>query len=444
MSVTLSKSIDLPNNHPPSLDPSVTGKHIQLTADRAEYTPLSSAYIKIPKIGYLHGNESFLSFSVKYTGTIGTGGSLHLDGCAYSLIRGLELTHGTEPLVSQSQDANRSWLALRDFSSSGTNSDTIGLGADATDKSRGHAITANSTYNYSFCLPVSLIGSLSSGTATPLGWLAGGDMTLKLTFSSFSDAVYIAGATGASSNLTFSVSDVVFHAKISQLDNSVDMALRSAYGEDAPVVIPSQEISIQSGVAQAAVGSVNQMVTLPYSSCKGVAWWLTNSSAANGNTSNNRTGRATSTRTLGVLKDTYLNVAGQQVPQSGIKAQKIGTNANIAFNQSVVYGYVQQFMNNLASAAPNCIVPQSQFAGADTAIADIVGIHANNRGLVAVDFDRSDVDQSQIYQGVNTANSQCSVTMNFATTLTEAHNLYLMALYDCSFVLENGQMRRVV
>ena len=194
MSVTLSKSIDLPQNHPPSLDQSVSAKHLSLTADRAEYAPLSSAYIKIPKTGYLHGNESFLSFSVKYSGTLGTNAALNLDSCAYSLIRSIELTHGTETLVSQN-DCGRAWTALRDFSSHGSNSDTIGLGADATNKDRGHSISNNNTYNYSFCLPVSLIGSLSSGTACPLGWLGGGDMTLKITFNSFSDAVYIVAAT---------------------------------------------------------------------------------------------------------------------------------------------------------------------------------------------------------------------------------------------------------
>lgn len=443
MSVTLSKSIDLPNNHPPSLDQSVSAKHLTLTADRAEYAPLSSAYIKIPKLGYLHGNESFLSFSVKYTATLGTAAILNLDGCAYSLIRSVELTHGTETLVSQN-DCGRAWVALRDFSSDGNSSDTIGLGADSTNKDRGHPITNNSTYNYAFCLPVSLVGSLSSGTATPLGWMGGGDLTLKITFNSFSDAVYIVSGTSATSATSFTVSDVVFNAKVSQLDNSVDMALRSAYGEDAPVVIPSQEISIQSGIAPASVGSVNQMVTLPYSSCKGVAWWLTNSSVTNGVVNNNRTGRALSTRTLGILKDTYIQIAGQQVPQGGIKAAKVGTNTGIAFNQGVVYGYVQQFMNSLASASPKCLVNISQFANGEDTLANITGVHNTSRGMCALDLDRSDVDQSQIYQGVNSANSQCSVVMNFNTPLAEAHNLYVMALYDCSFVMENGQMRRVV
>jgi hypothetical protein len=99
MSVTLSKAIDLPSNHPPSLDQAVQSKHIALTADRQTYGPGTSAYIKIPKIGFLMGNESFLSFNVLYSATLGQNAVLNSDG-AYSLIRGIEVSHGTEQLVS--------------------------------------------------------------------------------------------------------------------------------------------------------------------------------------------------------------------------------------------------------------------------------------------------------------------------------------------------------
>ena len=159
-------------------EPTMKGEFLEFQSQNQSYGQREKIRIPIANTAntWLHGNDSFLSGRFKVESTA-TGGSIQLDGSAFSLFQNARLLHNNVPIVEQIE-CGRLWNALFDFQV-GYNeryskqiSHCIAVDENSTfhESLFGVTLTNDKFVYFSICLPMSIVGSLSE-KSFPLGAL---------------------------------------------------------------------------------------------------------------------------------------------------------------------------------------------------------------------------------------------------------------------------------
>lgn len=453
-SVNLSDSMNLSKVKAP-LAEEVKGSHLVFKSQNQTYGARDTIVIPIPTApnSWLHPQDSFISFKFVPTFTI-TAGSMSLDATCYSIIRNIRVRQGANLLVNQ-RNCNRLWNAVYDVQvpSGERVSHQLSLGVEdsTTDSPSGHlygaVLTSGQALGFSFTLPCSVVGSMQE-KAIPLGALSSQlyieldieDMNRMLT-NRDDNAGTILGRIGqnttADPTLTsIAISEVNYHAKVSYLPSAYNDLLLSSLGDR--IVIPGMDWAGDEKFVASGTTSLNENFTFPYSSLKCILWWLTNNTTATGTPVAFNYKNAISQRIAGDLKDYNLTFNGQSHPSQPIVADFTGsTSMRGGINPANVIHHLLRCFNMNSDTHAGGVFHYNTFCSSvSTAAGD-----ANCKRFVAgIDTTRSDNNNDKFYDGMNTINDIVSLRATFNSALSEACNLYAFAMYDCAYVIEDGQM----
>jgi len=418
----------------------------KLRSQNATYGPRDTIIIPIPtgrRGDFLNGADSYISFKFtpSYTGT----GPLSLDACAYSFFRNIRVRHGSNLLVNQ-RNCNRLWNALHDIQVNGSDREndqiTLCHMADTlispANNMYGIAVASGSTYGASFSLPVPLVGALSE-KACPLGWMNTSQLYIEIdledmnkVFTTRGNKGYFSGSDGtAITAMTgYTISEVYYHAKITQIGSMYDEMLMQSLG--GSIVIPA--VDYAGDEAQVAASSnINQIFSFPFSSSKAFLWWMTNTATANGTNNSGIYRSAISQRNCGVLREFNLTLNGQNYPPTPIYA---GAGADDTHqHMAIVMQELLRCFNLNSAISKGGILSYPVYTLNTTAKADD---DETKRFVAGIDLDRADNEGDRLYQGTNTVNSQVALNVVFDTAPAEAQTVYAFMMYDTAFVLQDG------
>jgi hypothetical protein len=435
----------------------------KIRSTNASYNPRDMIRINIPTGGgsgggngaKLHGSDSYFSFDFTPTFTIG-GGIMSLDGCGYSFFKNARLINGSNN-ISTLRNANRAWNMLYDVSvnSSDRESDTNTMGLyNYTTVSRsnnmyGKSLVSGETYNISFCLPMPLVGSLTD-KSVPLSWL-NAPLVLELdledanrVFTSRGGKDAYAGSGGGGDVTTvissYTITNAIYHAQISQIGPVYDKMLMDALGGN--IVIPSIDYAGDEKYVAAGGTSLNELMPFSYSSVKSIFWYLTNTHTATGTIGTASIGTqynymsAITQRSCGPLLDYNITINGNSYPSAPILAGPSAVSTLV--NNVNTYQELLKCFNLTSSVKRGGILHENVYSNnTTTAASDAV----TKRFIGAISLDRGSMDNDHVYQGTSTINQQLTLNATFSGSIgAEAQHLYVFTMFDCGFVIQDGLM----
>lgn len=442
--------------------PDMKANFLEIPSNNRVYAPRDTIQIEIPtgqRGVFLHAQDSYISYRFKPSFTCAAG-QPSLDGTAFSIIKSVKVRHSSNYLVNQ-QNANRLYNALYDIqvSPSERGVNQIGLGVQDTlvnsvsnnlyglqFAKTGDANLANAWYGVSHPLICSVVGTLQEN-AIPLGWLNSAPLVIELEVEDYSKIIttrrandLIGGAAGQATSLTltsFEITDVVYHAKVSTIPPMYDDALLQALGSE--IVIPSVEWRGDQTTIMAGTTQFQQNFSLQYTSCKALLWWLTNSSTAEGIASGTNLACAITQRQSGDLKNYYIKLNGQAFPSQPIVCDYAGgVSGDGLINGSMAFQELMRCFNLTSKVAHGGALTKAIYGNkVDTIATDLT---TTKRFIGGLDLSRTDANESKIYEGINTMNSQVALNLTFNAALTQNQNLYLFVLHDVGYVIQDGMI----
>jgi hypothetical protein len=431
----------------------------KIRSTNTSYNPRDMIRINIPTGGNngakLHGSDSYFSFDFTPTFTIG-GGIVSLDGCGYSFFKNARLINGSNN-ISTLRNANRAWNMLYDVSvnSSDRESDTNTMGLyNYTTVSRsnnmyGKSLVSGETYNISFCLPMPLVGSLTD-KSVPLSWL-NAPLVLELdledanrVFCTRGGKDSYAGSGGVGDVTTvissYTITNAIYHAQISQIGPVYDKMLMDALGGN--IVIPSVDYAGDEKYVAPGGTSLNELMPFSYSSVKSIFWYLCNTHTATGTIGTATIGTqynymsAITQRSCGPLD--YYNITLNGIPYPSVPIVAGPSAVGTLVNNVNTYQELLKCFNLTSSVKRGGILHENVYSNkTTTAASDAV----TKRFIGAISLDRGSMDNDHVYQGTSTINQQLTLNATFSGSIgAEAQHLYVFTMFDCGFVIQDGLM----
>jgi hypothetical protein len=432
----------------------------RIRSDNSSYGASDIIRIEIPcgrKGDWLHPQDSFIEFKVRLTYSGGTAGAVSLDGNIYSLFKSLRIYHGTNLLVNQ-QFSNRLWQALYDIqcNSAERNAGQICLGtlpssvASTTNNLFGLTFVSGNTYQFSFALPCSLLGTLTDH-AIPLGWMGASSLYLDLEVEA-SNRIFttripnneVTGNIGTCTAVpvyeTLTISEIYYNAKISQLGGEYDNLLMTAF-EGAPIRIPSVEyVGEQKTVS--ATTAFSDKFSFQKGSVNFLLWWITNQSTANGTPySTNNYNSAITQRAMGKLKEFYITLNGSQFPTQPISCALNGATAFVASQHgAVAYQHLLRCFNQNTDITAGGVMDMALYAYNASSLASD---EDTKRFVGGISLDRVDGNNEKYMSGTNTIGSNFVLNATWEDALATPHFLYAFVQHDVAYELVDGLLTAI-
>lgn len=433
-----------------SLNADVEANIQRIRSDGISYAGSDTISITIPtsnSSNFLHSKESFLELKIKPTFSVGAGAgnAVYLDQNMYALFDSVRVYHGSQLLFSTNNVAPL-WIALRDCVSNSLG-DSIDLGSATNGISGGFQLTTLNTYSLAMCIPIPILGSMNDQHSIPLSLMSSGDIVIELDLNpvqkvltnrtNYNDA----SGTAVSTLTSYLITEVYYNMKTSRLPNQISQALKMSYGD----VVRFSGQSWASEKVSIAAGSTSISCRLPFrfSSLKGIVWFLQNTSIANGNIVNNNFQQAVGHRTGGKLNQYWCSLDGRDYPSSHVvctHGSALIEDSKIGFHGASCYSQLKRFLNNLSSGFAPCSLDRNSYHAVANTVTQIQDNDVVCKFVGALDLDRADQSNDEIFQGVNTRNSNITFNATWDTALSETMNLCIYGLYDISFQIENGQV----
>lgn len=447
MSVVLPYSMDLTKSKS-SLNADVEPNLHRVRSDGLTYGGSDTMSFTIPTSNssqFLHPKESFIELKFKPTFTAGSGASVYIDSNAYALFDAVRVYHGSQLLFGTNNVAPL-WIALRDCVTDARGDSLDILTHPSSTAAGGHIMTTNYTYPISFCLPISVLGSMAGDHSIPLDLANAGDLVLELDLNPVAKVLCnrlstAVGAGSTASTLTsYQLSDCYFNMKTSRLPSQISQALKMSYGDMVRFSgqsWASERVSIPAGST-----SISARLPFRFSSLKGIVWFLQNSAIANGTIVGTNYEQAVGHRTGGRLNQYWVSIDGRDYPNSHVSVGygSATIDGGQGFYSSFAYSQLKRFLNNL----PNGYCPTSLHKENYALVAnDDTAIQASAyspKFVGALDLDRSDQSTEEIYQGINTRNANINFNATFDAALTDTMTLCIYGLYDISYEIRDGQI----
>ena len=420
----------------------------KIRSDNATYGAGDVLRLTIPTGNnmFLSAPDSFITGKIKPTITGGVAGSMRVDGSIYSIFKRITVYHGSS-MIENILNANRLYNALYDVQCgpSERTSGSVNLlvdegGIGMNNYTYGNSVTSGTTYSFSLCLP-SILGSFAE-KAIPLAMMGAAELYIEIELeqgvrvftSRIGDSVSgtIGAYTTAPTAVTYEISEFYYNACITNLSSDVTGILKQAM-MSRPVILPCISYRGEQRVVSASATSFSDKFSFQFSSCKGIMWWLTNGSTANGAIVSNNYNAAVTTRAPGDLNEWWISLNGQDFPPSHIKA---GQESATRIFGSEPFAHLERYLNQNAAAGLQSVLTKELYCHSlTTAVSD--GNDAK-KFVAAVSLDRFDGENQRALSGVNTMSAQVQLAMQFTTGVTETMNLYAFSLFDLGLELLDG------
>jgi len=422
----------------------------KIRSDNSTYSAGDVLRLTIPTGNnmFLSAPDSFITGKIKPTITGGAGaGTMRVDGSIYSIFKRITVYHGSS-MIENILNANRLYNALYDVQCgpSERTSGSINLlvdelgGIGYNNYTYGAIIASGSTYSFSLCLP-SILGSFSE-KAVPLAMMGAAELYIEIELeagvrvftSRTPDSVggTIGAYTTAPTAVTYEISEFYYNACITNLSADVTNVLKQAM-MSRPVILPCISYRGEQRVISASATSFSDKFSFQFSSCKGLMWWLTNGSTANGAVVSTNYNAAVTTRAPGDLNEWWISLNGQDFPPSHIKA---GQESGTRINGAEAFAHLERYLNQNAAAGLQSVLTKELYCHSlTTAVSD--GNDAK-KFVAAVSCDRFDNENQRQLSGINSMSSQVQIAMQFTTGVTESMNLYAFAMFDLGLELVDG------
>jgi hypothetical protein len=451
--MSLPKELNLGSNKPmaSSGKPAI----LRYRSDNTSYVSGDVVRIEIPcgrQGQYAFPMDSYLEGKVKVntTVTISGGVNTYVDQSVYSLFRRLRVIHGST-VVEDWLDCGKWWTALYDIqvNESERRGDTINklVYDNSGDNNSGvynnhllgyvfntsQAVGSNvdsSSVDFCFTIPSAIVGSLAQ-KALPLSLMGASSLYIELELNPANVAFVqnIDGGTAAGSINSFTMSDIYYNAKVTNLPQEVESAIIESTGG----VINLPAISYKSEIKSVASGSsaFNDKFSFQYSSIKNFLFFLQNQSVANGG----NLYRSVSCRPRCNANEYYLNINGEVFPSqpiSGLARQYTELLRSFDMLTDTNAGGIitlKNYNNNVHTTASSQL---------DNGIATTTT--DQHRFIAGIDLDRFNRSSDVLMSGVSTIGMMMSLVLNFSSSLTDNVLLYGACMYDVLYHLENGQL----
>lgn len=320
------RELNYNNNKPIAEDgvPSI----VRFSSDNQKYTENQEIVIEIPCGSggnqYLFQKDSVLEGIVKVSGTIS--GTIAFDQSVYSLFSEMTIVHASKT-IEYTQDCNKLWTAIYDLqvNASERQGDTITKLVGDTNNTFNHGfngrilddatdvISDTVEYRFSFVIPSGFVGSLAQ-KALPLALMSNSSLYIRLKLAP--SLVVFTSPNDVATNLSYSVSDIYYNAKITTLPNDVNNRLLQTILSNGVVNLPA--VCYKTEKKGLASGSTifNDKFGYQFSSIKNFLFWFQNQNTANGTTLSSR---SVSARSKANMKNFYLTINGLQYPSQPVE-----------------------------------------------------------------------------------------------------------------------------
>lgn len=269
---------------------------------------------------------------------------------------------------------------------------------------------------FAFNVPSGILGSLAT-KALPLNMLIG-TIYLEIELNPVNVA-FIASNNCTLNNYT--VSDLYFNAKITQLDRTVEKALGSL-NQGGIIVLPAIGYASESKTIAAGSKNFVDKFGFSYASVKGFFWFLQNQASSNAPDA-----KSVSSRHFANVDEFYLQMNGQQFPSQPIK------------------GYMQSYMNLLRSydliTDPHheSVINRARYiSGTGANGEDTIG--TSHKCLFGIDLDRYNYHSDLMMSGTYFVGS--NLMFNSSFTVETPANMLLRAfvMKDVSYIIVNNML----
>ena len=405
-----------------------------------------------PKSSFIEGNVTVTTLS---SGTAGE--FVYIDQSVFSLFNRMRIIHGST-VIEDYLYCNKVWTSILDLQYSETErralsithllaSDTTptpGYNSGCFGYRMGACYNATSTatpattaaVDFCFPIPSGVLGSLSQ-KALPLGACGAASIYLELELASPTTAFILEDVTSTASGATitgYTVSQVYYNAKITNLPADVDAALLQSTG--GIINLPAVSYKIEYKNIGSGVTTFTDKFSFQFSSLKNFCFFIQNASIAAGVFNK----RSVSSRPKGNINDYFISINGEAFP-----SQTISTNSRM-------YAELLRAYDCLTDTSAGGIINfQNYTQGTDISGSAVfssaaVGTYGNSAGtkqerfLAGIDLDRFNHQNTTLMSGTSSIGQLVSLIVNFSASTNAAAALYAFVMYDVMYNVENGMI----
>jgi hypothetical protein len=303
---------------------------------------------------------------------------------------------------------------------------TTGLVGQAFYSPNIGATTAQSAvWDFTINLPSALLGSLAS-KAVPLSLMGAG--TLYLSIETVKANVAFVGSASITSINSYTLTDLYFNAKISELPSDIEESL--IYSTKGSILLPATSYKGESKTLSVGSSIFNDKYSFQFSSIKNFLFFMQNNASSTSSTPHLK--RSITSRPACNIASWQLALNGSVYPSQAIDTQ------------SKMFMELRRSYDMLVDVNCSGIINRDNYLqGAGTTATDILNATVANttqyRFVSGVDLDRFNHSSDTLLSGTSTIGQTLDLNINFGqTSITEQMNVYGFCQYDLVFEMENG------
>ena len=429
-------------------------------SDNSQYTNGDVIRIEIPtgRAGqHLFPKSSFIEGKVLVNVTSdGTSGeSVYIDQSVFALFKRMRVIHGSTTIEDYLY-CNKIWTSILDLQYKESERRALSMthlvAPDATTtpayNSGVHGVklgacstttaTTTSTALADFCFPIpsAVLGTLSQ-KALPLGACGAASIYLELELDSPLVSMVVEDISGTAFSGTinsFTVQDIYYNAKITNLPADVDQALLQSTGG----IINLPAVSYKSEYKNISTNTAifNDKFSFQFSSLKNFCFFIQSSLVAAG--VKNR--RSVSSRPKGSISEYFISINGEAFPSQPIQtpsrmyAELLRAYDSLADTSA---GGIMNFNNYNNNGT---IASAGKFSSTATGKYGDNALTTQERFLAGIDLDRFNHQNSTLMSGTSSIGQLVSLILTFSTATDAVSALYAFCMYDVMYNVENGQI----
>ena len=403
-----------------------------------------------PKSSFLEGQ---LLVTTKSNGT--NNEACYIDQSIFALFNRLRVIHGST-VIEDYLYCNKVWTSILDLQYNESErrglslthlvaSDTIqnpsynsGLFGYKVGNCSATTLTESDGTLVDFCFPIpsAVLGTLAQ-KAIPLGVCGAASIYLELELAAPHQAFVIEDLAAAATSTVskYTVSNIYYNAKITNLPADVDSALLQSTG--GIINLPAVSYKTELKTISTPQGTFTDKFSFQFSSLKNFCFFIQNATIAAGVANK----RSVSSRPRGYINDYFISINGEAFPSQTIALP------------SRMYAELLRSYDALTDVTAGGIINYANYSSsADISGSAIFKSTAKNgygndtttlqeRFLAGIDLDRFNHQNTTLMSGTSSIGQLVSLILNFSgTSNTVPAVLYAFVMYDVMYSIENGMI----
>jgi hypothetical protein len=435
-------------------------------SDNTEYNNGDVIRIEIPtgRAGqHLFPKSSFIEGQVKVNVSSGATNlaneGVYIDQSVFALFNRIRVIHGSTT-IEDFLYCNKVWTSILDLQYSESERRALSIthlvaGDGATNtvpaynaglcgfklgNASATASTAVTTANVDFCfpLPSAVLGTLSQ-KALPLGQCGAGSIYLELTLESPNVAFMLEDISGTASIATinsYTVSQIYYNGKITNLPADVDQALLQSTG--GIINLPAVSYKAEYKTIANGTTTFTDKFSFQFSSLKCFCFFIQAQTVAMGVANK----RSVSSRPKAYIQDYFLSINGEAFPSQTIQTPSRMYAELLRAYDALTDTSAGGIINYNNYAINNVINGSGVFSSTAKNGYGSYSTTLPERFLAGIDLDRFNHQSSTLMSGTSSIGQLVSLILNFdpAFGVNANTSLYAFCMYDVMYNVENGQI----